>query len=85
MFNQNTSPNFADPRGVERNAFRMYVGSLNYQEKIDYLNYLENNYGHQISSNYFETFSTFNSTELVLLPVEVVTRIHFIFSDLNPK
>jgi hypothetical protein len=80
-----TNPNFADPRGTEHNAFRMYLGSLTQRDKVNYLQFLETNFASFLSDNYYSTFSEFDPILLSVEPTEVVTRIHFIWSDLNPS
>jgi hypothetical protein len=82
-YGSNTSPNFADPKGVDHTAFRMYVGSLNLEEKINYLQFLETNFRSSISNTYFTTFQEFDPVLLTVEPVEVATRILYIYGDLN--
>lgn len=79
-----TNPNFADPRGAERAAYRMYVSSLNDREKISYLQFLESNFKPLISNDYYTTFGELDVVILAVHPAEVVTRINYIYRDLNP-
>jgi hypothetical protein len=82
-YGPNTSPNFADPKGVDHTAFRMYVGSLNIQEKVNYLQFLETNFRSSISNEYFSCFQEFDPVLLTVEPVELSTRILYVYSDIN--
>jgi hypothetical protein len=82
-FGIDSSFNFADPREINHTEFRMYLGTLSIQEKVSYLQFLETNFRNSISDNYRSIFKEIDPVLLTVEPVEVSTRILFIFSDLN--
>jgi hypothetical protein len=82
-FGIDSSHNFIDPREIDHTKFRMYLGTLSIQEKVSYLQFLETNFSTSISDNYRSIFKEIDPVLLSVEPVEVSTRILFIFSDLN--
>jgi hypothetical protein len=65
----------------DHSQFQQHCNEMSYDQKVRYLEFLEDNYPHITNGNYKLSFQSYNIQLLMEQSTEVVTRIFYIFHE----